>query len=160
MKYTVKWCEKKTSKNGPYLKLDIQGEGNVSVWPDKNPSWQNIHPGVVIEGIIKESNGYKNFEEMDENANGVAISAPNRGFYNPTGGKGAQIAQAQETRRRDVEMAQAQKEESVKQASTFRDATLLTVAELGTGAGDEQIRETWLRWRNFLLKNWELNEPF
>ncbi len=126
-------------------------------WKD----WANMKAGDVLEGKLWQSQkgGWYLFpSQEDENANGVVVRSPNANFRANGATKGNQIAKAQQVKKENINEAMAQKEESVKQASTFRDATLLTVAELGSGAGDEQMRETWLRWRQFLLEQWSL--PF
>lgn len=149
--------------------IDSQGSKllNVSVneldkktgqqaWPD----WKNIKAGQKIEGNLWTSPKGKTYlfpSQEDENAGGVVVRTTNGQNYSPRGSqKAAGAMQYQKAVSQSVEVAQDNKNESVKTSATFRDATLLTVCELGEGADTETIRETWLRHRAWLLANWDL----
>jgi hypothetical protein len=75
------------------------------------------------------------------------------------------IKEAQDTKRKDIAVAQENRAEGVKIASTFRDATLITTAwfaKTNLPFHDEKdIERTWLQWRSWLWKHWnDEQEPF
>lgn len=68
------------------------------------------------------------------------------------------IDKAMERKETSIKGFQDDKNMAIKVSSTFRDATILTVAEFGDNSySDEHMRNTWLKWRNWLLNNFDVD---
>lgn len=163
MKYKLDWSEKKTTSTGK-MKLDatLVGEDgvkveNVTIWGDF-PNFASLMTGNDVEGTIQEK---QNGNYLNRTLYPIKPSNP------PPGGArrplNASITKAMETKREGIKEAQENRSEAVRIASTFRDATLLTIAELGSDnlnvkdyVGD--YKSTWLKWRSWLWQNWDVDE--
>lgn len=153
MKYTINWLEEKTTSTGKKkydLTLDSEDgkqTSGITMW-DSFPEFATLKPGSVISGdIVTKQNGqYTN----------VTIFPPKVVSPVKTGGFGGAKVAMQE-KAKNIEKAQGRKEDSIQISSTARDATILTTAELN-GKTEQEIKEIWLKWRNWLIANWDVDE--
>lgn len=116
------------------------------------PNWEEIAPGRDVEGNPWQSktNGkwYLFAPEPEKTYN--------KAKWQP---KGAEVAKAQEVKGQMIAQAQDNKNGSIKISSTARDATLLTIAEIQNNPEHATtFEDTWLKWREWLLDNYEVEE--
>lgn len=142
----IKNLENKNWQNKSYKTFNTTKDGEeikVSAWPSEtNKEWfDSIVEGANIEGVLtKNEKGYWSLKS--------ALTPPK--FY-----KKPDIAQAQETKHQHIQEAQDNKEMSIKVSSTFRDATMLTIASFeGKQPTEREMKEQWLKWRVWLYENW------
>lgn len=129
---------------------EVDKKTGKQAWKD----WKNMKVGDVLSGKLWQSakGGWYLFpSQEDENADGVVVRAPFRG-----GGK-AGIGQAMEKKAENIREAQDNKERSIKIASTFSSATQITAALITQGRVDD-VQFEWLKWREWLLQNWDVDE--
>jgi hypothetical protein len=121
------------------------------------PDYANIVTGSVIKGKLEQDGQFwKLITAIDEQKKG------NPNF------RTQQMEKVMEKKEASIEKFQESKNDSIILASTFRDATLLTVAQLGKltiPIGEKEIEEMWLRWRTWLANNWgdklsDIQQPF
>lgn len=150
--WKVDWCENKTSAKGAsYMKATLTDETgaqheNVTIF-SSFPNFSNIRPGEKISGFLKV-NDYKGQTTYSLDVERT------QGWGRQTNVKQAAVAAAMEKKQENIEKTLDRKDESYKISSTFRDATLLTVAQLqGNGSGLEQYKTVWITWRDWLWKN-------
>lgn len=116
------------------------------------PSWEEIAPGRDVEGNPWQSK-----------TNGKwYLFAPEAGkVYNPRsstpGQKQALMKEAIGLKQEGIRESQENKQEAIKISSTFRDATLLTIAQLGDSYDNGEFKVVWLSWREWLLDNYEVD---
>ena len=165
MKYKIEWMEKK----GAGWIIATLSEGNVQITDvsinklDKKTNqvvfvnFDTLMPGSDIEG------------ELWRNPAGKAyLFAPKPQAPVRTGGAG--IKAAVEAKARSIEHSQDRKDNSIQLSSTFRDATLLTVAsinQLDEPMNPDEIKKAWLNWRKWLMEQFgdagditETKKPF
>ncbi len=156
MLYKINWCDRKTTKVGEKFEAKLESPDGamidgVTLWLT---DWPNVAPGHQVEGnIVEKPNGQylnKTLYPVKENR-----PAP----------RGNNITKAQEVKRENIKEAQESKDISIKLSSTFRDATLITTAQMGTQHWDEaDIKKVWLEWRKWLIANWgdstDVSTPF
>ena len=134
-----------------------------------NPEKGTQFKALTIEGESKPVNifsfhsKYESIVEGDEveleqNGQWKNVIDPQKG---PSGGGGSWSAGAQNKKTEAIGKAMDKKEESIKISSTARDATLIAI-HLGTklDVSAEDFKEQWTYWRTWLLKNWDVDEPF
>lgn len=156
--YKIDWSEKKPTSTGK-MKLDaiLVGEDgvkveNVTIWGNF-PNFGTLMTGNDVEGTIQEK---QNGNYLNRTLYPIKpVNPPPGGAKRPLN---ASITKAMETKREGIKEAQENRSEAVRIASTFRDATLITVSQMGTGGGDEGYQKNWLKWRSWLWQNWDVDE--
>lgn len=158
MQYVIEFIESKTidTTRGPSLKAtatlkDTAGvttEG-VTIW-GSFPEFSGLMMGHMVEGEIEVK---KNGQYTNKTLNPIRKPLDPPQFIK---NKQAGITQAMEKKETSIKNFQENKEWSIIQAASFRDATLLTVAE--AQKGDIEFEFVWLRWRQWLAQNWELDQ--
>lgn len=137
--------------------LELENENGVlfkdvfvnSKFDDQRTNFEGIREGSMLIGDITTSdyNG-KEYKWLN--------SAKPQGSYNNGMSKSKGIAQAQERKEQSIYASQERKSEDIKISSTFRDATLLTIAEMGATNGQESNwQKRWLENRKWLYKNYD-----
>ena len=150
-KYNVSWLEEKTTSTGKnkydLSLIDEKGQqvDKVTMWGD-HPSFVGLKPGSVIEGDIVTKGDWKTIYPTKTKPSGQGSFAPNRGF---SGGK-AMVAE----KAKNIAEAQQRKNDSIMTSATFRDATILTQAEL-SGKTEDEIKEVWTKWRFWLAEQFD-----
>lgn len=141
-KYIVDDVVVQNGQHGPYKVADLKDENGaltekVYIFENKfnKDRYKDVYKGATIEGEIDASGKYK-------------------GFTFPRKGGGKDFSATMERKEKAIEKAQDKKADGIKLSGTMRDATLLTVAELG-GAKEEDIVRVWHKWRKFLFENYD-----
>lgn len=155
MKYTIDWLKK--GKYGDEVSAtDEKGGKIMNATLGKEFATDNVMAGHTIEATTwtspKNDKVYL-FKAKDESA---PKNTPTRQF----GASGA-IKEAQATKREDIKQSMDRKEQSILMASTMRDATILTAEQIKRSEmplTDEDIKEIWLKWRNWLIKQGDITE--
>ena len=152
--YKIDWMENKTTKTGKKLinATLTDSEGNqtdkVQIW-DSFPSFALIMPGATVEGEIetKVNGQYTN----------ITLQAPRSAKSAYSGGsRTASIEKAVQQKEASITKFQATKEESIKTASIMRDATLLTISQVGhDGIEQKDMQIIWEEWKKWLTSKWE-----
>jgi len=163
--FSIEWCEK---KNADWIKATLK-EGNQVIQDvsinrlDKKTGkvafekFDDIMPGGTIEGELWRS---------DKGA--CYLFAP-RPQSAPKVGGGAGIKVAMAEKAKAIEHSQDRKDNSIQLSSTFRDATLLTVAQMGSSTdwSNEEVQNKWKMWRTWLMEQFgdagditETKKPF
>jgi hypothetical protein len=152
MPYIIQKIEFKTSASGnKYARATIDGK-EVAIF-DKFPNFSNLKEGDSVEGDMTK----KEYQGKDS----WTLNPLARPSSFKSGGNG-NIAKLQEKKAEGIKQSQENRAEGVKVASTFRDATLITVAMLNKSQAPDSIdkvQEEWLYWRDWLWKNWDVEEP-
>lgn len=156
----TKITSKDTKLGKPYKMCEVEVGGEirkVNIWSNA-PDFANIKEGSIIMGNMEMDGQYWNikFENAAQRGN------PNF--------KSQQIEKVMEKKNESIGKFQDSKNESIILASTFRDATLLTVAQISKLPIDDEItekgiEEMWMRWRTWLANHWgdklsDIQEPF
>ncbi len=150
MKYKIgNDVQEVTAKSGTkYKKCRIKDEKgivteSVAVFSSFS-QYNNLVTGAEVEAILKEKdyNGSKSYSLEDA--------------YKPNGGGGG-FAKAAEAKSENIKKAMDRKEEAISISSTARDATLIVTKFYPLETTEEEIKKNWLRWRKWLLNNWEPN---
>lgn len=123
----------------------IQDGTEITIW-DKFPNFDSLKDGDTVQGdlTVGEWNGKKQHTLNP-------LRTPMKG--------NSGIANAMKKKEESITKFQDNKAESIKMSSTFRDATLLTTT-FGSMNGtmtDEEIKATWTVWREWLLKNYDVD---
>lgn len=161
-KYIVDWAETKTTSTGKtYVQCVVKDEAgkeyeNVKVWND-NPQVRNAKPGESLDGSLEYSEQYKSYTFKAAEGN-----------LSRFGAKPSGIKAAQERKNEMINGAMDRKENGMVLAATFRDATLITLAQLGSMPfTEEEFKAKWQSWRYWLKENFgdpedikETKEPF
>lgn len=140
----------------------------------KNPDWKlvtvdgvdGVHAvEVSVNRADKSGIAFPNYDAIVDGADveGTLWTSPNGKKYlfapkpKSTGNSknyGA-ITKAMERKEDSIEKFQDNKEMSIKVSSTFRDATMLTIASFeGKQPTEREMKEQWLKWRVWLYENW------
>lgn len=142
----------KTAKTGrPYKALEVFVDNEtrkVNIFSNA-PDFANIHQGSTILGtMVKDGNFWNiSFEGVTPRN-----SAP--GAF-----KTAQVKEVMNIKRQDIARSQENKDWSIRVSSTMRDAVQLAVAEYTINKQNlDRLDECILKWRKWLLENWEVNE--
>ncbi len=157
--YKILKIDRKETSTGK-LKADLNLQSpdgvvstGVTIWADF-PNFAALTEGITTEGdIVEKQNGqYTNKTLYPARTNTLGAKRPGAG----------NIVKAMETKAKNIEAAQESKQEGIKISSTFRDATLISIAMLGRGESSisaSDMQETWLYWREWLWKNFDNNQP-
>lgn len=153
MTYTIEWIEEKTtSTNKPFRKMSLKDEAGVtttevSIWSD-NPQYDKAILSGTLEGeITTNEKGYKNFQ------------APKGNLSRYGGGNPGGAVKAANVTAESVKKAQDKKETAIEISSTFRDATMITLAQFaGKEFTPQQFQAQWQQWRKWLLANFSNND--
>lgn len=153
MQYTITWIENGTTSTGKVkatatlLGSDGIVNENVTIWGDF-PNFNELRPAGKVEGTIQvKQNGQYTNKTL------YPAQVPKKGNF--------AIKEAQATKREDIAHAQDRKEESIKEASIFRDATILTsayVTKQNLEVSFDTIKNTWVEFRKWLKEQQDL--PF
>jgi hypothetical protein len=161
MKYHIDFLEERMTKVGPVLDAQVTDENGiqndkVSLWPSNWPNFRELKPGsdVLAELKIKQNGKFTNKTLYPEKTD--TRTAPRAPSW--AGGKSGAVAAAKETSK-NVAVAQENKQEGIKISSTFRDATLITIAFFaGASFTEAAFKEKWMEVRNWLWKNFDTSE--
>ena len=134
--------------------LEVENDSGVlfkdvfvnSKFDDQRTTFEGIREGSMLIGDISVSD-YNGKEYRWLN------SAKPQGSYNRGISKTQGIAQAQERKEQSIYQSQERKGEDIKISSTARDATMITVAVMGTNK-DLDWRNHWVETRKWLYENW------
>jgi hypothetical protein len=148
MQITINWIEEKKAKSGKvYAIAQVKNESgamfeNVTIFGD-TPGFAELKVGSVIEGdlLANDFNNKKGWKIQ------VADAKPMR---SPSG-----MTAAVREKSKNIEHAQDRKDESIQKSSTFRDATMITVALLNAHAAgkvidEADVKKDWESWRQWL----------
>lgn len=146
----IEWVEEATTKTGKsYKKVSTDGKNSIPCWPWKvTPEfYASILPGAEVDGKIVVDGKFSSLESViAKNANGTERPSGNW--------KEKSVEKAMDRKETGIKTFQESKEGGIMISSTFRDATLLTQAEM-TGASVEDLKSRWLAWREWLLQNFD-----
>lgn len=140
----------KTAKTGrPYKSLEVFADGEkrrLNIFSNA-PDFANIRQGSVMLGTMS-----KNGEYWDITFDG-AISSPraSQGF------KQAVIEKTMEKKEASIQKFQDSKELSIMTASSMTNAVNLAIAEYKDKTVLDTLDQAVLKWRRFIIENWELN---
>lgn len=133
---------------------DVIAFGNYS-------QYAQITPGATVEAVLSEGeyNGKKDYKLVDGN-----LGAKPAGF-------GGGMAKTMEKKAEYIEKAQGRKADSIQEAATARDATLILTSYFKNGvelpaevddrvmkAHEVKVMNMWRRIRAWLMDNWEVRE--
>lgn len=154
------------SKAGkPFKKFNVKDEkgvitNDVVAFPFFS-LYSSIISGGTVEAVLSDSdyNGQKSYKLIDGN-----LGAKPQGF-------GGGMAKTMEKKAEYIEKAQGRKADSIQEAATARDATLILTSyfrngvELPTEFDDlllqrheVKVMNMWRRIRSWLMKNWEVQD--
>jgi len=150
--YKVLSSENKITKtNKPYKKLTIEAPaGNsldVNIFSDF-PDFANITIGSVIRGKLEQKGQYWNILSETQTKRPVGQS----GAY-----KEKVIGEAMQRKEGSIAKFQDNKEFSIMVASTMSGAVALAVAEYKDKTVLDTLDQAVLKWRQFLLDNWNVD---
>ena len=141
--------ELKQDKNGNDMKI-VKFEG-IDKGVFVNSKYEADMYPKIVEGAeleVKEVDGW------------LKVIDPNKPAGN-TGGRGAGIAKAQETKRQDISDAQANRSEGIKLSGSARDATLmLTTFYADSQLNETEMKEKWSMWRDWFYREHDEVLPF
>lgn len=133
-----------TTKTGkPYKKVTIAGK-TASVWSN-DPLYNEYNPGADLDVLIVPDGKYHKIVRND----GVVVTV----------GSSRPMDHADKTRR-NVEDAQSSKDHAIRQSSTFRDATLIALAQTAHEPfpTPADFKANWQTWRKWLWSQWEYQD--
>src|SRR3990167_8447509 len=159
MIYVIDWIENKPTATGKERAVcsltAVSGEKytNVTIWGDF-PGFKDLMPGSEVEGDVVPPK---------DPQYGPTLYPPRKTTYTPRANRAGEIRTAMKEKAEGIEKSQDRKEMGIYTSSTFRDATLLSIAEKGDGVmTHEEMKSLWLRWRDWLAKQYDYPEqtPF
>ena len=134
-----------------------EGKSDKNGNPTKLITLEGRDKAVMVFSFHSKFNSFSEGDEIELEQNGEYwnIADPDKP-QSTGGGSGAQTRKTEA-----IGKAMDKKEESIKISSTARDATLISI-HLGTklDVSAEDFKEQWTYWRTWLLKNWDVDEPF
>jgi len=137
MKYKVLSSEEVQTATGKmYKKAELEGVGQVSVWPDF-VGYESVATGAEVEGEILIKGKYKNL---------VGVGKPT---YKATG-----ITEATKVKVQGIKDAQQFKNAGIKMAAASRDATQIIISypDLLTNPELEiKLKTKWEEWRKWFF---------
>lgn len=154
MKYIITSAQPASGRMPHKLVLrDEQGneQDNVAAWPD---TWHysELAVGSEVHGFIEsvQKGQYVN-KSLKKPAPAMGMAQPSGAApFAPRRGNG--IAQAMVRKEEGIQRAQDNKESGIILSATFRDATILTVAQFtGKEVFPEDMKLAWTKWRGWLL---------
>lgn len=146
------------SGRGP-IKVNLEDERGktlkfVTAWP-RDWDIRDLIPGNSIFANIRSEikNGYTNLT-LDKD------SAPER--RSPSQPFKPQMAEVMEVKSQNIAKAQENKEAAIILSSTFRDATLMTVVQMGDNdmgvLQESDMKSIWKKWRAWLLDEYSKDQ--
>lgn len=154
-----KVLELKTSKGDDYKKVDLQKtdgsiiEG-VSAFKFKYPNQAELVEGAEITAGVVIDGNYKNLVS--------GIEKPRNS--QPSAFKQALVEKSMERKEQSISKFQDNKEFNIMVASTMSGAVQLAIAEYGDKTVLDTLDQAVLKWRRFLLANWNVDpkdiDPF
>ena len=133
--------EQKEDKNGNAMKVVTFEGADKKVYV--NSKYDSDNYDKVVEGAEFELEVDGNFLKI---AGGKKVG----------GSKSGMISKAQDTKRADIKDAQGNKQDGIKIASTFRDATLITLETFKDAPFDVTIfQDRWNHWRAWLWEQYD-----
>lgn len=161
MKFTITKFEPSTSAAGKaYARTSLKNDAgtlyeNVTIF-GSHPGYIDLKEGAFVEGELTP-NDYKGRKGWKMQA---LVQAPAWATKGPA--KSTNIATAMKKKEESIGKFQDNKNESIKISSTFRDATLITLAKLGhvgmdEHGFDEKFMVEWKTWRNWLWNNYDVD---
>jgi hypothetical protein len=161
-KVMIEWTENKsndwricTIKEGTQTITDVS-VNRVNKKGETFPNFDGIIPGAEIECEIWKSPTGKTY-----------MFAPRPQSAPRGGGAGIKVAMAEKAKA--IEHSQDRKDNSIQLSSTFRDATILTAAQMkgSENWSNEEVQEKWKMWRTWLMEQFgdagditETKKPF
>lgn len=145
--------EKPTKTGGKFIQFTLEDGRKPSIFQGHSMWGLQVGDDIPDTLLTQNDKGYWN------------IIDPHK---KPSAGRG-DFAKAQQFKAESIQRAQKNKEDAIKLSSTFRDATLLTVAQCTPESGfhvePESMKKTWLYWRSWLLQQYDNDdhtnsEPF
>lgn len=139
----------KTKTDKPYKRLSVEVDGKklakeLSIWSD-HTQFADVKVDHVFEDDITEKDGYQNLANKDKKKG-------NSGF------RDKKMDEVMARKESSISNFQDNKEWSIMESSTIRMAVDLAVA------GGNPTPELILKWRTWLIKNWDVDykdkEPF
>jgi hypothetical protein len=155
--FKIDWVERKTSAKGTNYSVmtltDEEGKRHdkVSIFDVSD----EIQAGRDIKGDIVQKGDYFNF-----------IKAPTEGVMGARPAYAGGVAKSMARKEESIERFQNSKEEGIKISGTARDATMIVttfypeLSMLGDLDKEIAIKEKWQYWRNWLIENWDVKQPF
>jgi len=148
MKVKIEWAE---SKNEGWKVCTVNDNGQTITDVSVNrvnkkgetfPNFDDIKPGFEVECELWKSPAGKTYMFAPR-----PQSAPKTG-----GGAGIKVAMAEKAKA--IEHSIDRKDNSILLSSTFRDATILTSAQMkgGENWSNEEVMEKWKMWRSWLME--------
>ena len=158
--YKIETLERKTVgvDKKPIIRATIKDNqgvvtDNVTLWSGF-PNFADLKVGDVVEGDLKI---VPNGQYVNNTLNPISPAAkPAGGAFK--GNSGA-ITKAMDRKEAGIEKFQDNKSESVKIASTMRDAVLLAIAEFNQYNGHRTLDELVVKWRHWLFLQWDKTSP-
>lgn len=159
MKYEIlKFDIKQSAKGTTYAIAMLKGNEvyeNVTVF-GSHPGFIDLKVGAFIECEL-EANDYNGKKGWKAKA---LVSAPK--WAGAKTNKTAEINKAMDKKVESIKEAQENRAEGVKVASTFRDATLITVelartADIVPEDKEDYLKAKWQEIRNWLWQNWDVD---
>lgn len=150
MKYKIEWVEVvKTGvgEKGPWKKSKMSLTDETGKKEENVSTFQDVMMGQELEGVISYNEQYKSKEFKS------TPKQPTNAIYNKT----AQVEKVMERKEASIGKFQDNKDWSIMTSSTMRDAVLLAIEESKT-IPDYNFESGVLKWRNWLINNWEVNE--
>ena len=96
-------------------------------------------------------------EEFEKDGKYIKLSDPDKGVKTSYSRKSFDASAAVALKQESITKSQDRKDESIKISSTMRDAVLIVTSRNSIkDATDQHIENEILRWREFLLNNWDL----
>lgn len=147
-----------SAKGNVFKKFNIRDdkgvvtEGVVSFSSDS--LYASLVSGAEVEGIlvVSDYNGKKSYTLKGE------LKKPNfmqGGGAKMVAEKAQNINKAMDRKEESISSFQHNKEEGIILSASARDATLMVTAFVKDSFDDEEIKEKWLMWRKWLLRNYK-----
>lgn len=149
---TISKVDFKQDKNGNTYKRVSSGNRIANVFP-KDPLYSLCLSGAELDAEFAHDGTGRDgrpFFKLQRTDTGATVRYQQE--KNP-------YDEAREKKEDGIQLAQMRKDDSIKQSSTFRDATLLVVALMGQGGeerwAEDKMKEKWLSLRTWLVDHWE-----
>ncbi len=137
----VEQIEIKKGQKGDFKVVTVAGGGTASLF-----SWHSLYSTIKIGDEI----------DLEKSGDYTNVVDPN-GKKRTGGGVESSVKRSQDTKREDIAHAQDSKAESIRISSTFRDATLLTIAEMSKSDPSTIVtmEDVWHKWRAWLWNSYD-----
>ena len=147
----VSVVDKVASNGKPYKALEVQDEAGatfkVNIFNDF-PDFANIKEGSMVRGQLVEKGQYINLISETQNKPRGGAS----GAY-----KQKVIEESMARKEGSITKFQDNKEWSIMTASSMSNAVALAIAEFKDKTVLDTLDQAVLKWRNFIITNWELD---